>query len=363
METRIYQFWLLNNSIIPFSSKMKLLYYFDNSFNLYNATFSQLKDSGLLKDNLINDLLEDKKKRNIQKDYEDFMQSPYSFMTCEEEGYPKKLLDIYDPVYGFFYYGKLPCLEKAVAIVGARRCTSYGKIMAGELGKALGEKGITVISGMARGIDSFSHMGCIEGGGKTIAVLGSGVDVVYPADNKKLYEEIASNGCVLSEYNMATQPKPQFFPIRNRIVSALSDIVIVIEAREKSGSLITADMALDQGKDIYVVPGRVSDSLSYGCNRLIAQGAGIIYSIDQFIEEIVPSKKESKNNEIISNVPKALSKEELLVYSCFDFYPKSLAVVEEECGLDYLKLLHITMRLEQEGYLSEIFKNQYVICG
>lgn len=362
MESRIYELWLLNSSIIPFSSKMKLITYFENSFNLYNASRTQLLSSGLLKEAMVEALLEDKNRRNIEKDYENFMRSPYSFMTSESEGYPRQLLDIFDPVYGFFYYGKLPELRNGVAIVGARRCTAYGKKMAKELATGLGQAGITVISGMARGIDSFSHMGCIEGGGKTIAVLGSGLDVIYPAENASLYENIKDNGCVLSEYCMGTQPKPQFFPIRNRIVSALAKTVVVVEARDKSGSLITADLALDQGKDVYVLPGRLTDSLSFGCNRLLSQGAGIIYSIDQFVADIVPAKENKKCQAMQPELMQVLSKEELVVYSCFDFYPKSLSLVEEQCPFDYLQLLQIVMRLEEKGYISEAFKNQYVIC-
>ena len=360
MNEIIYQYWFMKNEDVSYGKKHKLLEYFYDSYHIYNATKGELISSGLLSEADAERFLENKKKFDLNKEYEKFTHSPFSFITMESQGYPDKLRNIFDPPYGLFYVGKLPDFNRCASIVGARRCSAYGKKMATELGRQLAKSGFTVISGMARGIDACGHRGCIEGQGNTIAVLGSGCDVIYPADNRLLYEEIINNGAVLSEYQLGTRPLAINFPRRNRIVSALSDVVVVVEAREKSGSLITADFALEQGKDIYVVPGRVGDALSLGCNKLIAQGAGVICDVGEFMKELseiygsVSEINLKKEEEII------LTNEQKFVYNLFDYYPKSLASVVEENDIDYLELLAQVLSLERLGLLSEAFKNNYV---
>jgi DNA processing protein len=229
-----------------------------------------------------------------------------------------------------------------------------------ELSKRLAQDGYTIISGMARGIDTYAHRGCLDGGGKTVAVLGSGCDVIYPSENYLLYEEIVKNGAVISEYQMGTAPIPANFPRRNRIVSALSDIVIVIEAREKSGSLITADLALEQGKDIYVVPGRIGDSLSMGCNKLISQGAGIIYSVDSFLQEIGERYGKTVVNQKPNKIEVKMDPTERKVYGLIDYYPKNLSTLLEETKMDHLALLSTIYSLEKKELICEVMKNNYV---
>ncbi len=358
MEELLYQYWFLANPDINMAKKVRLLEYFGDSFNIFYSSKTDLMDSGLLKKDAILKFIENKAKWDLHEEYEKFCHSPFSFVTIENEKYPEKLRNIFDPPYGLFYVGNLPDFSNTVSIVGARRCSAYGKKMAVELGRCLGEQGYTVISGMARGIDSHGHRGCLDGGGVTVAVLGCGCDVIYPKENNLLYEEIIKNGAVISEYQMGTAPLPQYFPLRNRIVSALSDIVIVVEAREKSGSLITADYALEQGKDIYAVPGRVGDALSSGCIRLIAQGAGIVVSAEDFIKEITGEEKHPIEKINDNNIK--LTKEQMAVYDLFDAYPKSIATAIEESGMDYLKMLSNILSLERLGLLAEVFKNNYV---
>ena len=158
--------------------------------------------------------------------------------------------------------------------------------MARKLGEALGRNRIPVISGLAEGIDAAGQAGAIKGGGETYAVLGCGVDICYPKQNAALYETIRQQGGILSELPPKTTPKPYYFPARNRIISGLAEVVVIAEAKKKSGSLITAEHALEQGKDIYVFPGRTTDALSYGCNALIQQGAGIILSVEEFLKQL-----------------------------------------------------------------------------
>lgn len=212
------------------------------------------------------------------------------FFTCRgEPDYPSRLMEIPDSPEGIYYRGKLPEESLSVAVVGARDCSAYGARVAEELGRYLGEQGIQVVSGMARGIDGISQAAALSAGGSSFAVLGSGVDVCYPASNRALYEKLLERGGILSSYPPGTAPLSRNFPPRNRIVSGLADALVVVEARDKSGTLITVDMALEQGREVYVVPGRITDRLSDGCNRLLRQGAGVFLSPREFLSEIQPT--------------------------------------------------------------------------
>lgn len=204
-----------------------------------------------------------------------------------ERDYPARLLEIPDPPERLYVLGKLP-EEKvpSVAIIGARECSEYGNYVAARLGECMGRNGIQVVSGMARGIDGIGQTAALDAGGSSFAVLGSGVDVCYPARNRRLYERLRERGGVLSEYPPGTPALSRNFPPRNRIVSGLADAVVVVEAREKSGTLITVDMALEQGKEVYAVPGRVTDALSSGCNRLVKLGAAMLLDPEELAEEL-----------------------------------------------------------------------------
>lgn len=205
-----------------------------------------------------------------------------------EEGYPEKLCRIDAPPELLYVLGRLPDPEKkSVAIVGARSCSAYGKAEAIRFAKALAEQGVQIISGMAAGIDSWAHHGALEGGGATFAVVGTGVDICYPPSSRRIYERIPQEGGgILSEFDPGDEGLPWHFPLRNRIISGLADLVLVVEARRKSGSLITADHALEQGRTVYAVPGRNGDRVSEGCNYLIAQGAGIATEPDSLLAEL-----------------------------------------------------------------------------
>ena len=195
-----------------------------------------------------------------------------------QEGYPERLMPFADMPSRLFVRGALPADEqKTAAIVGARICTAYGKSQAAFFAQVLAANGVAVISGLACGIDAAAHEGALRGKGKTFAVLGCGVDICYPKQNYPLMRRMLENGGgVLSEFPPGAEPLPWHFPIRNRVISALADVVLVIEAKEKSGSLITADYALEQGKTVFALPGRTTDATSRGCNRLIADGAAAL---------------------------------------------------------------------------------------
>ena len=211
------------------------------------------------------------------------------FLVAEgERQYPARLKRISDPPYVLYCAGQLPQEEKkAVALIGARDCTEYGRYMAGQFSAAFARAGVQVISGMARGIDGIGQTAALKEGGYSLGVLGCGVDICYPRENKELYEMLLASGGVCSEYPPGTGPRGILFPPRNRIISGLSDAVLVVEAREKSGTLITVDMALEQGREVYALPGRATDPLSGGCNRLIGQGAGLVSSPEEILGEIL----------------------------------------------------------------------------
>lgn len=202
--------------------------------------------------------------------------------------YPQRLRKIPGPPKRLYVLGRVPSERiLTVALIGARDCSEYGKYVAAGLGAALGRKGIQVVSGMARGIDGIGQEAALDAGGSSFAVLGCGPDICYPAANRRIYEKLKLRGGLLSEYPPGTPPLAGHFPPRNRIVSGLADAVVVVEAREKSGTLITVDMALEQGREVYVVPGRMTDPLSAGCNRLSKLGAGLILREEEFLEELL----------------------------------------------------------------------------
>ena len=198
-------------------------------------------------------------------------------LTQQDALYPQRLGNIFDPPLLLYGRGSMPMFdsEMAVSVVGTRNCTPYGLRMAEQFGYGLGRQGAIVVSGLARGIDGAAHRGALRSGGFTAAVLGCGVDVVYPVSNRRLYEDILSSGVILSEYPPGTEPAPWRFPARNRIISGLTLATLVVEAPEKSGALITAATALEQGRDVFAVPGPLDSPHSLGCNRLIRDGAGL----------------------------------------------------------------------------------------
>lgn len=207
-------------------------------------------------------------------------------VTIVSEQYPKLLLEIPDPPPYLYVKGEVRGSEMAVALVGSRRASTYGIHTTSRLAAELAGSGITVVSGMARGVDTAAHRGALGAGGRSIGVLGCGIDVHYPPENRKLFEEMASRGALVSEFPMGTLPLAENFPRRNRIISGLSRGVVVVEAAENSGSLITAQFALEQGRDVFAIPGNISNASSRGANRLIKQGAKLVEGVDDILDEL-----------------------------------------------------------------------------
>ncbi|HEU4964565.1 MAG TPA: DNA-processing protein DprA [Bacilli bacterium] len=209
------------------------------------------------------------------------------FLAYVDEEYPAILRELYDPPGGLFVLGDLPpCAEQALAVVGSRKPTIYGRNVTQKLVGELAEQGLTIVSGLARGIDTIAHEAALQAGGQTLAVLGSGLQQIYPRENLRLAHRIADgHGAVVSEFHPMTPGKPSHFPIRNRIISGLSQATLVIEAGAKSGSLITSDQALEQGRDVYAIPGPIYSPQSEGTNRLIQQGAKLVQTAPDILED------------------------------------------------------------------------------
>ncbi len=355
-----YELWFTNLKLSN-DKKNKLSDCLGGGENVYNASPEKLLQSSLVCEEDIK-VINESKIEDLDKKYNEFLNFNQALITRCDEHFPEKLKTIKNSPYGLYVNGDMSLdLDKSVAIVGSRRCSDYGKWAADEIAYQLALRGYTIISGMALGIDKCAHKGALRAGGKTIAVLGCGVDICYPRSNIEIYMDIQKTGCIISELPPETKPLSYNFPLRNRIISGLSDIVIVIEASEKSGSLITADFALEQGKDVYALPGRISDKVSFGCNKLIAEGAGAIYSIEEFINSISEVQMNTLLNEENVNCQNfQLEKEELLVYSVLSLYPKSIEQIIDETELDLVQVLSAIMNLCKYKLIKETFVNQYI---
>ncbi|MBC7189455.1 DNA-protecting protein DprA [Candidatus Aerophobetes bacterium] len=265
--------------------------------------------------------------------------------------YPERLRSITAPPLVLYIRGRLKKEDSlAVAIVGTRRATSYGKVAARKLARELAREGVTVVSGMARGIDTCAHEGALEEGGRTIAVLGCGVDVVYPPENSSLMEEIIKNGAVVSEFCPGTKPYAGNFPRRNRIISGLSMGVVVVEAPLKSGALITVEFALEQGKEVFAVPGHITSPYSEGTNRLIKEGAKVVQEVEDILEELGIEKKNGRS----FSQRFQLTFEERKVLDNLDLNPVHIDRIAERCNFSVAKTCDLLMRLQLKGMVREL---------
>lgn len=354
----IYEYWLATVSGVSSRKKKELRELAGNAEAVYYMEEKELCTSGLLKKEEIQAFFQAKEKP-FREEYERMIKSQIRFVPFFTEEYPRRLSCIQTPPYAIYVKGALPEEGRiSAAIVGARKCTPYGEQMALSYGESFARTGIQVISGMARGIDGAGQRGALNAKGKSFGVLGCGVDICYPRENFGLYMDLQQEGGIISEQPPGTKPYPGYFPARNRIISALSDVVLVMEARRRSGSLITADMALEQGKDVYALPGPVTSPLSQGCHFLIREGAGILISPEVLLEEMNVSSE--KVGQIINKNEKMLETTENLVYSCLDFTPKGVDELSERTRFPARKVLELLISLELQGLAKEISKNYYI---
>ena len=260
----------------------------------FDASRSDLQSAGLKRDS-VEAIKSRGPREQASRQLEELARMGACVITLADLSYPALLRETYDPPIVLYLKGEFEkaMSQPAIAVVGSRHCSTYGRNVAEMLARELAARGITIISGLARGIDSTAHSGAIDGGGLTVAVMGTGVDAVYPKENKKLADRIVEHGALVTEFPLATPPVPQNFPFRNRVISGLAFGVLIIEGAERSGSLITARMAYEQGREVFAVPGNITSSKSFGPNYLIKDGAKLVQTWRDVVEELPPDLKSS----------------------------------------------------------------------
>ncbi len=378
-EQKKYEYWLYQTNPLRRSRMIRMTEQGISPKDLYEMKEEELKklwraicqngqESVTERDIAL--ILESRRTFDLQREYEKLREKGIEFISILHEDYAYKLRNIPDPPFAYFKRTdntKNRSDQPTIAIIGARNCSGYGKEMAGRLGTCCADLGMTVVSGLAAGIDSIAQEAANQAGGFVQAVLGSGVDVCYPTRNRNLYEAILKNGEILSEYLPGTAPMACNFPPRNRIISGFCDALIVVEARQKSGTSITVNMALEQGRDVYAIPGRITDPMSIGCNHMISQGAGIITDIEESLLEIRQmilerteyADKCNKAQNGLHNTTRSKNQyaaDDLKgrLYASMDYMPKTIQQLYEEIGnVNIAELMTALLQMELDGAVVE----------
>ncbi len=284
-------------------------------------------------------------------------------LTYQDPDYPVLLRELHNPPMVLFVKGrKIPQEQTFVGLVGSRNPTHYGLKAAERIALDLVKRGAGVVSGLAMGIDAAAHSGCLKGGGFTIGVLGTGVDVVYPQSNKKLFEKMIEEGAIVSEFPMGTAPEPRNFPIRNRIISGLGRGVAVVEATRKSGSLITAALALEQNREIFAVPGSIDSFKSAGAHWLIKQGAKLIENGDDILDELWFLKKHVNKSGEAPLPPGRMEGLEKGLYDIIGSYPVHIDQIARSGNVDASRVAMILLKMELNGIVRQLPGKMYVRC-
>lgn len=297
---------------------------------------------------------------DVAKDIQWLKEDGHSFITLFDDQYPDSLRELVDPPLGLFVKGDIRALKSPqVAIVGSRRQTPVGKKIAAQFSQDFSRIGITVTSGLAKGIDSTVHFSACDSGGQTVAVLGCGLDIVYPPQNQALAQLVMQHGCLISEFPVGTPPKRENFPARNRLIAGLSQGVLVVEAAQRSGSLITARLALEQGKDVFAIPGSILSPQSAGCHWLIQQGAVLVQAMDDILFELqLPLMQKSLQNESQCNV-KVSSRDDCPILAAVDYDATSVDELCSRTQSDFQTLSSRLMELELDGLVARAHNGDY----
>ncbi len=312
INNKIIIAWLNSEQTVGIKTIEKLINHFGTAEAIWNNLHNEKQNIKFIKDEIINKLI-NKKNDFEEKLLERLKKEKVKITTILDEDYPTKLRNIINSPSILYCKGDVNCLNSlSIGIVGSRKATAYGKLCADKFARDLSNLGITTISGLAYGIDTIAHKSTILANGKTIGVLGCGINVVYPLKNRELYEKIEnSGGAIITEYPFDMPPISYNFPCRNRIISGLSSGILVVEAQDKSGTLITANHAADQGKDVFAIPGNIDSIFSIGTNKLIKDGAKLVLSVEDIIEELpefnianYKSLKKKINYDILSEIEK-----------------------------------------------------------
>ena len=349
-----YRAALLSIEGIGNQSAKALLAYFGDALSVWQASEGEVAASRILDTTAGHNLINARKTINVDALAEKWTKDGVKLCTFDSPSYPELLRNIYEPPQVLYYKGFLPQATLNLAIVGARKATAYGKNAAAMLAGDLAAAGCWVVSGAARGIDTAAHEGALKSG-HTLAVLGSGVNVNYPPENAKLLKAIAEQGAVISEYPPDTKPIPGYFPARNRIINGISRGVLVVEAAEKSGALITADFALEEGRDVFAVPSSIFSELGRGTHRLIKQGAKLVESAADILEEYNISSIQDNKTKIV------LDDDMAIAYNILNFEnPVSLEELAIKTKFPVPKLTYLLLQMELQGLVVQHTGRRYV---
>jgi len=356
------KYWVgfnLVTGIGPAKTRMLLSAFDSDLAAAWNADAGALQAAGLDRRALEN-LLETRTARDLDAEMERISVQGVSVLTWEDEEYPRLLRQIYDPPPVLYVKGQLlPEDEWAVAVVGTRVATTYGKEAATQIAEGLARNGVTIVSGLARGIDSTAHRAALEAGGRTIGVLGCGLDIIYPPENRRLAAQIIQQGALISEYPLSTPPEGGNFPPRNRIISGISLGVVIVEAGSHSGALITADYALDQGREVFAVPGNIFRRASQGTNTLIREGATPVLSVEDILEALNLSLV-SQQQAARAIIPENETESRLLEYLSAD--PVHVDELGQQVGLPISEVTSALTLMELKGMVRQVGGMHYVLA-
>lgn len=357
MEETKYFVALNTHQKIGSQTILKLLDFFGDLEKLWQVSQIDFKKAGL-KEEQISAIKEVKEKIDPDEEMEKLEKLNIEVIIIKDKNYPKLLSEIPDPPAILYYKGKLPQKDDfLVSIVGSRACTSYGRQVAEEIAYNLAQEGLTIVSGLALGIDSIAHKAALDGKGKTIAVLGCGLDIIYPYSHKKLAEEIVEkDGAIISEFPLSMPPLKPNFPMRNRIISGLSKATVVVEAALKSGALITAKSALEQNREVFAVPGSIKNPNCQGTNNLIKMGAHPVTSYEDILLELNIKLTERKKTER----KKGETEEENLLLKILSHEPASIDKLKEVSKLDIAVVNSTLIMLEIKGLIKNVGGAQYI---
>ncbi|MDD3375409.1 MAG: DNA-processing protein DprA [Candidatus Omnitrophica bacterium] len=336
----------------------QLLSYFVSAKKVLLASQKEILSLGCIPKNVAQNISEFPKEEFLEKEHALMKSHDVNVCAITQESFPKNLKNISDTPVVLYVKGTLEAIDaNAISIVGSRRASVYGTSTAEKFAMQLSDFGITVVSGMARGIDTAAHRGALRAKGRTIAVLGSGLANIYPPENKKLAEDISRNGAVISEFPMSTKPLAGNFPRRNRIVSGLSLGVIVVEAAQRSGALITADLALEQGREVFAIPGKVDSPSAQGTNNLIKQGAKLVSSIEDVLEDLQINLKNARLKVLENDdqtLVKNLSDVEQRIFDSISLKPTYLDQILEKTGLSISQASSGLLSLELKRLIKQL---------
>ena len=366
MEDRIYDYWAATLQDGYIGNLIGMVSSVGGAKALYEMTKKQMTDALHITDKLAEYIMDRKvDPGSVEEEYYRMQESGISYVNHTDDDFPPKLAAIPSPPYGLFVKGALPDrLTASVAIVGARECSEYGRLMAEFFGDRLAREGVQIISGMAWGIDGIAQEAALNAGGRSYAVLGCGVDITYPTKNRRLYQRLCENGNgLISEYAPQTAAEARRFPPRNRIISGLCDVLIVVEARAKSGTLITADMAIDQGRTVMVVPGRLTDNLSAGCINLLYHGALPATGLGAVLDQLGIGRQ-MKLSDLKCPAPvkddTGIPEEMKHVLDVMKIEPQSIGRIARCAKMTPETTMMILTRLEIEGLVREISPGYYI---